>query len=46
MTEAETLRRAITVALAYLDSGQPGEARQVLREAKATPRETPAEAAP
>ena len=42
MTEADTLRTAITVALAYLDSGHVTEARAVLREARATPREPPA----
>ncbi len=39
MSEAETLRAAITVALAYLDAGYPGEAAKALREAKATPPE-------
>lgn len=42
MTEAETLRTAIAVALAYLDTGgdrNAAEARKVLREARATPRE-------
>lgn len=46
-SEAETLRAAITVALAYLQAGgaaNTAEAIKALREARATPRDVPPEA--
>ena len=47
MSETETLRRGINVAIAYLRAGggvNAATALRVLEEAKATPRETPVEA--
>lgn len=46
MSETETLRRGINVAIAYLKAGggvNAAMAMRVLEEAKATPRETPPE---